>query len=42
MGTSARMQPQSKPTRLNFPLVPDEVTRRAIRRSGMENRARRL
>ena len=42
MGTSARTQPQSKPTWLNFPLVPEEVTRMAMRRGGMENRARRL
>lgn len=34
MGTSARRQPQSKPTWLNLPLVPEEVTRMAIRPPG--------
>ena len=36
------MEPQSKPMRLNLPLVPDEVTFMAIRRWDMENRAFRL
>ena len=39
MGTSAKMAPQSKPTRLNVPLVPEEVTFIPIRHLGMENRA---
>lgn len=42
MGTSARRQPQSKPTWLNLPLVPEEVTRMAIRHRGMEKTACRL
>ncbi len=42
MGISAKMQPQSNPTRLKLPLVPEEVTRIPIRRSGMEKTARRL
>ncbi len=42
MGASARMEPQSKPMRLNLPLVPDEVTFMAIRRWDIENRAFRL
>ena len=42
MGTSAKMAPQSKPTRLNLPLVPEEVTFIPIRHLGMENRAWRL
>ena len=42
MGISAKMAPQSKPTRLNFPLVPEEVTFIPIRHLGMENRAWRL
>ena len=36
MGISASTQPQSKPTRLNFPLVPEEVTSKASRQEGME------
>ena len=36
------MAPQSKPTRLNVPLVPEEVTFIPIRHLGMENRAWRL
>ena len=32
------MAPQSKPTRLNLPLVPEEVTFIPIRHLGMENR----
>lgn len=42
MGISAKMAPQSKPTRLNLPLVPEEVTFIPIRHLGMENRAWRL
>ena len=42
MGISAKTHPQSNPIWLNFPLVPEEVTRMAIRRGGMENRACRL
>ena len=36
MGISAKIQPQSKPTRLKLPLVPEEVTLMAVRHSGME------
>lgn len=39
MGTSAQMQPRSKPTWLKVPLVPEEVTFITIRRRGMEKRA---
>lgn len=42
MGTSAQMQPRSKPTWLKVPLVPEEVTFITIRRRGMEKRAWRL
>ena len=42
MGTSASIQPQSKPIWLNLPLVPEEVTFMATRRWGMEKRALRL
>ena len=36
MGISAKMQPQSKLTRLKLPLVPEEVTFLGVRHSGME------
>ena len=36
MGISAKIQPQSKPTRLKLPLVPEEATFIAARHSGME------
>ena len=36
MGISAKTQPQSNPTRLKLPLVPEEVTFMAILHSGME------
>ena len=43
MGISAKMAPQSKPTRLNFPAGPRaRVTFIPIRHFGMENRAWRL
>ena len=42
MGTSARMQPQSKPIWLKEPLVPEEVTHMAMRARGMEKTAWRL
>ena len=42
MGASARMEPQSNPIWLNFPLVPEEVTFMAMRHWGMEKRALRL
>ena len=42
MGISAKMQPQSKPTRLKLPLVPEEVTFIPIRHWGMEKTAWRL
>ena len=37
MGTSAQMQPRSKPTWLNCPEVPEEVDTAAMFRRGREN-----